>query len=485
MNIGVILYLLGKISLGMALAQLIPLFMAAYYMEMCFGDFFLSISVAIIIAGIFDYYGRYANHKDMSVREGIGTVFFSWVLAAFLASLPFYFTGVLNLPSAYFESMSGLTTTGATAISDLESLPRSLLFWRALTHWIGGIGIIVLFVALLPQIAGSAMYLFNAEVTGFSNSRILPRIRTTAIALFYIYLLLTIILTGFLRGMGMSLYDAIYHACSAIATGGFSTYNNSIGYFSNPLIEYTLAVFMLLAAGNFAVYYQVSQTGIKALWEDFEFKIYITMMLAISLLITANIVYVNGYSVSDGFRTAFFHVASFGSTTGFVADNYDLWPSFSRLLLALTFFTGGCAGSTAGGIKICRLIVLVKTVAAELRRTLHPQMLLSVYYSKKRLPIVTIINISRFFFMYVLIVALISTVLTANGMTVEEAIFGTASCLASVGPAFGSLGATGTYAAVSDSGKIALSVAMLLGRLELFTALALLRSEYWRRSKHW
>lgn len=485
MNKKVILYLLGKIALGMALIQLIPFFIAISYQESCIGDFFLSISAAIVVAGILDYYGRNANNREVSVREGLGTVFFSWVLAALLASLPFYFTGVLNFPSAYFESMSGLTTTGATAISDLEVLPKSLLFWRALNHWIGGIGIIVLFVAFLPQMAGSAMYLFNAEVTGFSNSRILPRIRTTAIALFYIYLLLTIILTGFLHSMGMSVFDAIYHACSAIATGGFSTYNNSVGHFSNPLIEYTLSIFMVLAAGNFAVYYQVTQTGIKALWEDFEFKTYVIMILSISLLITANIVYANGYSISHGFRTALFHVASFASTTGFVADNYDVWPSFSKLLLAVTFFIGGCAGSTAGGIKICRWIVLIKTVAAELRRMLHPQMLLNVYYGKKRLPIVTVSNISRFFFCYVLVVALISMILTASGMPMEEALFATASCLASVGPAFGSLGATGTYAEVPDISKLALALAMLLGRLELFTALALLRGEYWRSSKRW
>ena len=178
-------------------------------------------------------------------------------------------------------------------------------------------------------------------------------------------------------------------------------------------------------------------------------------------------------------------MASFGSTTGFVADNYDLWPSFSKMLLAATFLTGGCAGSTAGGIKICRWIVLIKTVAAELRRTLHPQMLLNVHYGKNRLPSVTIINIGRFFFTYVFLVALLSLVVTASGMTVEESLFGIASCMASVDPAFGSLGATGNYAEIPAMGKFALALAMLLGRLELFTALALLRSEYWRHSKRW
>jgi trk system potassium uptake protein TrkH len=485
MNAKIIAYLLGKISVLVGLAQLAILWTAFYYRENVYGAILLSMAVAIGLGYGLQYYSRGASHKDISVREGIGTVFFAWVLAAALASLPFVFMGVLDPISAYFEAMSGLTTTGATAIADLEALPKSLLFWRALNHWIGGIGIIVLFVALLPQIASGAVYLFNAEVTGFTNSRILPRIRTTAVALFYIYSLLTIILTGILRCMDMSVYDAVYHAFSCIATGGFSNYNNSVAHFASPMIEYALSLFMILAAGNFAVYYQVTQSGIGALWRDLEFKAYVVIVLLISLVIGVDIIYNNGYSLEEGMRSALFHVASFASTTGFVANDYDQWPSFAKMLLAVLFFTGGCAGSTAGGIKICRLIVLVKMVAAELRRTLHPQMLFTVYYSNRKLSLATVTNIGRFFFMYVFIVALLTLVSTASGMSPEEAIFGIASCLASVGPAFGSIGATGTYAAIPAGAKLAMALAMLLGRLELFTALALLRSEYWRKTKRW
>ena len=485
MNTKVISYLLGKISVLMGAAQVINLCMALYYGEKCYLQFLFSILLAVGLGYALQFYGRDASHKDISVREGIGTVFFAWILAAGLAGLPFVFLQVLDPVSAYFEAMSGLTTTGATSISDLEVLPKSLLFWRAMNHWIGGIGIIVIFVALLPSMSGTAVYLYNAEVTGFSNSRILPRIRTTAIALFYIYLLLTIILTGILRGMGMDAYDAVYHAFSCIATGGFSDYNTSVAHFKSPMIEYALSVFMVLAAGNCAVYYRVSQNGFKALWEDLEFKVYVVMVLCFSVAIAVNIILVNGYSIENGFRSALFHVASFASTTGFVADDYDKWPSFARMMLAVMFFTGGCAGSTAGGIKICRLIVLVKTVAAELRRTLHPQMLLTVYYGKARLSMPTVMNIGRFFFVYIFVVALLTLVTTASGVAPEEAIFGVASCLASVGPAFGSIGATGTYAELPAGAKIAMALGMLLGRLELFTALALLRSEYWRNSKRW
>lgn len=485
MNAKVIIYLLGNISVGIAMAQMIPLIMSVYYGEDCYTGFLFSMAIAVLTAWVFNAYGRGADTNDLSVRQGIGTVFFAWILAAGLAGLPYYFEGVLDPVSAYFESMSGLTTTGATAIANLDIVPRSILFWRTMTHWFGGIGIIVLFVALLPQIAGSAVYLFNAEVSGFSNSRILPRIRTTAIALFYIYLLFTIILTGILAIMGMDTYDAVSHACSAIATGGFSNYNDSVAHFRSSQIEMVLAVFMILAAGNFALYYQVTQVGMKALWHDLEFKTYIVLIGVFTLLISANIIICNGYSLLGGMREAFFQVASFGSTTGFVSADYDQWPSFAKLVLAISFFTGGCAGSTAGGIKVCRFIVLIKTVAAELRRTMHPQMLLNIYYNRKRLPMTTIINVSRFFFVYILVVAFLSLILTLGGMSVEDAIFGVASCVSSVGPAFGSIGATSTYAGVSSLGKIALALAMLLGRLELFTVLALLRSEYWRKSKRW
>lgn len=485
MNAKVIIYLLGKIATGIAAAQVLPLFLAFCFGEDCYSGFMFSIAIAVIFAGICNYYCGDADTTDLSVREGIAAVFFSWLLAALLAGLPYYFEGILDPAAAYFESMSGLTTTGATAIANLNIVPRSVIFWRTLTHWIGGIGIIVLFVALLPQIAGSAVYLFNAEVSGFSNSRILPRIRTTAVALFYIYLLLTIILTGILAILGMDTFDAVNHACSTIATGGFSTYNDSVGHFRSASIESALGIFMILAAGNFALYFQVTQTGLKVLWQDLEFKSYLVMMALFTLLVAANIIYVNGYSVHDGLLEAFFQVASFGSTTGYVSSDYDQWPSFAKLVMAITFFTGGCAGSTAGGIKICRFIVLLKTVAAELRRTLHPQMLLNVYYNKKRLPTETIINISRFFFVYILVVALISLVITLGGMPVDDAIFAVASCLSSVGPAFGSVGATSTYADVSHIGKLALAMTMLLGRLELFTVLALLRKEYWRSSKRW
>ena len=481
----IIAYLLSKLSLGLGVALLIPTAMSIIKDEACAFAFVSSVVTAVALSIALGIYGKDADRKDISVREGIGTVFFAWLLAAVIAALPFMYSGILDPISAFFESMSGLTTTGSTVIINLEVVPSSILLWRSLTHWIGGIGIIVLFVALLPQISGSAVYLFNAEVSGFSSNRILPRIHTTALALFGIYSLMTVVLVIALMCLGMNSFDAVNHACSAIATGGFSTYNNSVAHFDSAAIEFVLGFAMIMAGGNFALYYYMVQSGVKSLVNDIEFKAYLGLLVCVTGMITWNIVKVNDYSLFEGFRYAFFQVASFGSTTGFVSCNYDEWPAFSKLLLALMYFTGACAGSTAGGIKICRFVVLVKTVFAELRRAMHPQMLLTVYYNNRILPVSTIVNIGRFFFMYILVIVVLSFALSFTGLSVEDSIFGVASCISSVGPAFGSLGAISNYAEVTPMGKIVLSVAMLLGRLELFTVLALLRSEYWSKSKRW
>lgn len=446
------------------------------------------LAVIVIALGIsmgFKYFSIGSMPSDITIREGIGGVFFCWILACLLCAIPFVLYGILGPIPAFFESMSGLTTTGATVIDDIEALPKSIILWRSVLHWIGGIGIIVIFVALLPQVAGGAMHLFNAETSGFSNSRIMPRIRNTALATFFIYLGFTTLLTVLLMICGMSLFDAVNHSFSTIATGGFSSYNDSVAHFNSPIIEYILGVFMIISGGNFSLYYQVYQSGMQQLFKDTEFRTYIIFTIISVILVTANICYVNGFSIIDGFRYAFFQVTSFVSTTGFVSYDYDQWPSFSKLLLAVMYLTGGCAGSTAGGIKFGRFVVLIKAVGAEIERAVHPNVMLNVTYEKRQVSTTTIINISRFFFMYIVLIVGLAFILSWSGIPVEESIFGIASCISSVGPAFGSIGAVHNFSSINNVGLVVMSVAMLLGRLELFTALVLLRSEYWRSSKRW
>lgn len=484
MNKRVIFYVLSLICLGVCLAMLSTAAVALLYQESLW-EWLGVIAVSLIVSLVCKYFSVGSMPSDVTIREGIGGVFFSWILACVLCALPFVAHGILGPIPAFFESMSGLTTTGATVIDDIEALPKGLILWRSVLHWIGGIGIIVIFVALLPQIAGGAMHLFNAETSGFSNSRIMPRIRTTAMTTFGIYFGFTSILVVLLMFCGMSLFDAVNHSFSTIATGGFSSYNDSVTHFNSPSIEYILGIFMIISGGNFSLYYQVHQFGWKQLYRDMEFRTYIIFTIIATILITANICYVNGYSLVDGFRYAFFQTTSFVSTTGFVSYDYDQWPSFSKLLLAVMYLTGGCAGSTAGGIKFGRFVVLVKAVGAEIERAMHPNALLTVTYEKKVVSTTTIINISRFFFMYVVLIVSLAFILSWSGIPVEESIFGIASCISSVGPAFGSIGAVHNFSSINNVGLMVMSVAMLLGRLELFTALVLIRSEYWRSSKRW
>ena len=485
MNTKVISYLLGKISVLMGMAQLINLGLALYYGESCYVQFIVSILLAVGLGYGLQYYGRDATHKEISVREGIGTVFFAWILAAGLASVPFVLLQVLDPVSAYFEAMSGLTTTGATSISDLEVLPKSLLFWRAMNHWIGGIGIIVIFVALLPSMSGTAVYLYNAEVTGFSNSRILPRIRTTAIALFYIYLLLTIILTGILRGMGMSVYDAVYHACSCIATGGFSDYNTSVAHFKSPMIEYALSIFMVLAAGNFAVYYQVAQNGVKALWQDLEFKVYVVMVLCFTLAIAVNIILVNGYSLEGGFRSALFHVSTIVSSTGFAAGKFDFvaWGPMYWMPTLLLMAIGACAGSTGGGIKVLRILICAKSIIGEFVMQLHPKAILGIRVSGQIVASNHVRRALAYVVLFVVLVAAGTMLLSFMGCDVDTGLGSCISMLSNIGPGTGTTGPSSNFAHLPAASKWLLSFYMLIGRLEFFTVLFLFMPRFWKERK--
>lgn len=485
MNFSLIAFLLGRLSLALSAILLLPAGLAFLYADGSAVAFTIAAFIALLIGLGFLQYGSFEKKEEISLREGFATVVFSWILTCSICALPYIFLQVLDPVSAIFESMSGLTTTGATAITNLAAVPKTILFWRSFTHWLGGIGIIVLFIALLPQVAGGAVHLFNAEVSGFGTERLLPRIRTTAGALFFIYCLFTVIGTGFLVICGMSNFDAINHSMSAIATGGFSTYDNSAMHYNSVAIEVILALIMFLGGGNFALYYAVTQRGLKVLWRDSEFKYYVIIIGTLIALITLNLFFTNHLRFLDGLRYAFFQVVSFATTTGYVSYDYDNWPTFSKLLLSVTYLVGACAGSTAGGIKVGRFIVMSRTIMAELRRAIHPQMLLTVNFNGRIMPIPVVAAISRFFFVYIMTIAVMSLFVVATGLGIEESIFAVASCLSSVGPAFGTVGATGNYAGINSFGKLILCLTMLLGRLELFTLLALLRSEFWSSNRNW
>ena len=484
MNLLIVAYLLGKLCMACAGALLVPLVMALYFGESCLSAFVISALLAAVISFLLYRWGNFED-THITFREGVAVVSGAWLVISFLGAMPYYLSGTLDFISAIFESISGFTTTGATTITAIEEVAKSLLFWRSMTHWMGGIGIVVLFIAFLPNIGSGAVHMFNAEVTGPTEDRVVPRIRATSLALCKIYLLFTVVETGLLCWAGMSFYDGINHAFSTIATGGFSTYDTSIIHFNSPLIEGIIAVFMVLAGGNFALYFSVWKKGPKEFWHDTEFKGYIFFVLAGTLLIALNIFFKMGFSVQESFRHAFFQVTSIISTTGFVSNDFDVWPAFSKYILVLLMFIGACAGSTAGGIKVSRIVILGKVILAEIRHIIHPSMVTNVAMNGKHVPDRVIAGIGRFFFLYMMLFAGLTLLLAGTGLSVTDSIGAIAATISSVGPALGVAGATSTYATISPFGKLVICIAMLLGRLELFTLLVLIRPEFWRSTRNW
>ncbi len=464
----------------------IPWGMSMYFQDRCSDVFFTCVFICNLIGALLYHYGKFNKFtQSISNREGVATATFSWILCAALAGMPYWMTGVLDLSSSFFEGMSAVTTNGVTAIDSIQVLPRSILFWRGITHWLGGLGIIVVFISLLPRMSGGAVHLFVAEATGFNEDRLLPRLRSTAQILFGIYSSLTLAEAVLLFLCGMDLFDAVNHAMSTVATAGFSTHDSGIMYYDSPLIEFIIFIFMVMAGANFSLYYKVYYKGWRVLWDDEEFRYFLYFVFATSCLISAAVYFGTDEGFVQSVRHSFFMVAAFSSTTGFVSTNYEQWPTIAKLALVLLYFTGGCAGSTAGGIKIARFVVLVRMTIVELKRVLHPKMLFAVKFEGKPLTVAVLASISRFFFLYMISVVVLSVLFAATGVSLTEAVFGIMACISSCGVAFGGIGLDGEFVHLSSSGKLVLTLAMLLGRLEIYTVLVMLRKEFWHMNSRW
>lgn len=486
MDIRIVAYLIARMVLCLGGVYILPWGMSMYLEDGCSDVFLTCVFICNLVGYLLNHYGRFNKFSQtISNREGIATATFSWIFCAALAGMPYWMTGELDLSSSFFEGMSAVTTNGVTAVESLQVLPRSVLLWRGITNWLGGLGIIVIFISLLPRMSGGAFHLFVAEATGFNEDRLLPRLRSTTRILFSIYSALTLAETALLLICGMDLFDAVNHAMATMATAGFSPYDNGIMHFNNPLIEFVIFFFMILAGANFALYYKAYYRGWNVLWKDEEFRYFIYFIFATSCLVSLALYLGSADSFPDSVCHGFFMVASFSSTTGFISTNYEQWPPIAKLALVLLYFTGGCAGSTAGGIKIARFVVLVRMTIVELKRVLHPKMLFAVKFEGKPLTIAVLTSISRFFFLYVISVAVLSILFAATGVSLTEAIFGVMACISSCGAAFGGIGLEGEFAHVSSSGKMVLALAMLIGRLEIYTALVMLRKEFWHINSRW
>jgi len=401
---------------------------------------------------------------------------------AFFGTIPFLLAGTFSsFIDAYFESMSGFTATGATVLTNIESQPHGILFWRNFTQWLGGMGIIVLGIAILPKLAVGGRQLLAAEFPGPLPERLKPRIAETAKIIWGIYLLFSFSEVLLLKLTGLSLFDSVIHTFSTMATGGFSSHTLNIGFFDRPGAETVITCFMFLAGGNFALYYYLLKGNPRRLFKDSEFRFYSFVMIAAILLVTFNLWGGTYKSIWSSFRYAAFQVVSINTTTGFTTQDFDLWPSLSRGILLLLMFIGGCAGGTAGAIKNMRILILLKKGYQELLRLARPRAVIPVRLGGKPVEETVIAGITGFFILYILVFLVSSLILMKVGLDMVSSVSATAATMGTVGPGLGLVGASQNYAFLPPVAKAILCLNMLLGRLEIYTVLVLLLPSTWRK----
>ncbi len=482
MNKRLLLNVLGKILVIEAGAMALCLAVSLYYRD---GDTWALVNsiLLLLVAGLPMWLLSRPRDMNMRAREGVVAVAGSWVLISLFGSLPFVFSGLIpDLPSAIFECASGFTTTGATVLTDFPDKDfRGVFFWRSFTHWIGGMGILVLTLAILPTMSGRTSHLVQAESPGPSLSKLVPKMGDTAKILYLIYTVLTAVLVLLLVLSGMGLYDAAIHAFGTAGTGGFSNYGTSVGHFKSPLIDGIITVFMLVFGANFAVYYKVVRGSWREVLHSEELRIYLFIAGVSTLLIAINILPRYG-NFFQALRYGSFQASSIMTTTGYATTDFNLWPQLSRMILVLLMFIGACAGSTAGGLKVVRAILLGKMSLRQIRQTFKPRKVEVVRIEGKAVEEDMLGQVAVFFFAYILLL-LFGTLLISldNLYDIETNFTATLTCISNVGPGLGAVGPMGNFAGYSGFSKIVLSVIMLAGRLELFPILVLFYPAVWKK----
>ncbi|AMV73530.1 TrkH family potassium uptake protein [Desulfuromonas carbonis] len=480
MNILLTLRILGALLLFLAAALLVPIPFGLFFADGAAGAFLLSAAIAGAVGALLLKFCR--SDRELSVREGFAVVTFGWLCYAFFGALPFLFSGAIPNPlDACFETMSGFTTTGATILPVIETLPQSVLLWRALTHWLGGMGIIVMSLAILPMLGVGGMQLFKAEVPGPTADRLKPRIQDTAKLLWGVYVLLTAAEAALLMAGGMSFYEALCHAFATLATGGFSTRNASVGAYDSAYIDWVITFFMFLAGVNFSLHYYALRGRLREYFRNEEFLFYLALTVGVTGLLVILNQGTSYQSLADNLRFSAFQTTSILTTTGFGTANYETWPVLAQYLLVFLMFIGGCAGSTGGGIKVARILLLFKHAQVQLYRLIHPRAVRLVKLGNTPVDREVMQSILGFFALYMAIFVLASFLMAAVGMDLVSAGAAVIATLGNIGPGLGSVGPIAHYGHIAPFGKAVLILCMLLGRLELFTVLVLFFPSFWRK----
>ena len=471
---------------GLLLAFESMLLLACCCVSMIYGErdlmsFVISFAVCLSVSAILLIYGR-RKKCAMSRNEGYIVVALSWVFFSVFGMVPYLWGGFIpNITDAFFETMSGFTTTGATILDNIESMPHGILFWRSLTQWIGGLGIVCFTIVLLPGFGASSQMLYLSEATGVTHNKLCPKTRVMARYIFMVYILLTAVESTLLMAGGMGLFDAVCHSMTTTATGGFSTKQASIAYWHSPYIEYVVSLFMLLSAINFSLYIVACKSKWKQLRKNTELKWFACSVGLLTLVISVVLFLNNGYGVEEAFRKSLFQVATCHTSCGFATDDYNLWPPFTWMLLIFAMLSGGCTGSTSGGVKNLRLIIIANCIRNQFRQILHPRAVLPVRagfpFDNKLVTTVLV-----FFAAYLSVAFIGWTLLMAFGVDFTEAMSTVISAMGNVGPGLGSFGPAFSWAALPDAAKWILSSLMLIGRLEIFGFLLIFYRSTWKGS---
>ncbi len=484
MHIKIVMWNIGKICMIIGFSFSLPIAWSIYYGSIDLWALVIPMLLSFLLGGLLLLSFKGGRKGIMRQREGYAFVTFGWLIVAAIGALPYLFSGVcVNFFDAFFESMSGFTTTGATIFADVEGMPRGVIMWRGLTNWLGGMGIVVLLLAIVAGNGGLHMY--KAEAPGNSLSgRLTPKIADTSQILWLTYVALTIAEIILLMFGGMPLYDAICQTFGTMSAGGFANKNASIGFYDSAYIQWVIIIFMFIAGSNFAFYYLLFVKRKPKLLYDEEFRVYFGIVIGAALVIAGYLMITDFYGdagFGEVFRTSLFQVVSLMTTTGFATADFNLWPSFCKIILFSLFFIGGCTGSAAGSIKVARIIVSVKSAFIELSKSIHSKIVKPVKINGKTIPQSLTASILQFLVLYMLLMCIGGIVMSAFGFEAIEAFSSTAACLTNVGPGFGALGPASNFSIVPPLGKFFLSIYMLIGRLELFTVLVLLIPSVWKK----
>ena len=481
MQTQLIIRILGILLILFSGTMLPPLAIAVIYGDGGGMAFFYGFAISLF-TGLFLFIPRKKIKGELRIRDGFLIVVLFWTVLSLFGAIPLYASEIkgMGVADAVFESFSGLTTTGATVIQGLDNLPHAVLFYRQQLQWLGGMGIIVLAVAILPMLGVGGMQLYRAETPGpVKDSKLTPRIAGTAKALWYIYLSLTVACAVAYWAAGMSAFDAISHSFSTVAIGGFSTHDASIGWFDNARIEMICTVFMLISGVNFSLHFAaVRGLTLEPYNRDPEFKVYIGVILIVAFIALLVLIFQAEMGFSTAFRDAVFHTVSIATTTGFATQEFHKWPLFVPVLLIFASFIGGCAGSTGGGMKVIRFLLLFKQGAREIKKLIHPSAIFKIRVGGNSLSENIIEAVWGFFATYVALFFIFMLILMADGLDQVTAFSAVAACMNNLGPGLGAVASN--YADISDLSKWVLSIAMLFGRLEIFTLLVLFTRDFWR-----